>query len=619
MSSLFYRPAIDGLRAVAVLAVFWFHLFPEELPGGFLGVDVFFVISGYLITLILLKAEKDGGVFLRNFYQRRVARILPVFAAMGVVTLCAAAVFYSDQDFASAGAVLQAASCWMANVKALLQGNYFELSTDAHPFLHCWSLSVEEQFYALFPLAFVIGRRRLGRGMGQALCLAVAASWALGFLLLGRHPEWAFYLLPTRAWELLAGCVLAVWESDGRSGEGVARCGAVWSRLEWVGWLAMAGPFFWSPPRSPFTPWTALSTVLGTVLVLGSWSRVRGTPAESVSLGRLTAHPVMVSVGRRSFALYLVHWPVFSIVDYAGCVLPSWERTGMKVLLSAAVCELLHRAVEQPLRRVLSRPGNRRICFGAAVGVTLLLAGIGYGIRRTYYVAADQGSVARGGLFFRGPDSGTPKLLLLGDSNASMYGKWLRDFCGRRGWGLTVLSMAACDPLPLDAAGGGELWAALLRVVAEKRPDVVVFACRWSDKLQETPDRLKWALRQLQEDERQILLINEVPDLPPGATRAGIRAGLRPPFFEAEENRKKRARANRWVADSASPRVRVVDSASRFEAQDGSVVFWEGDREILYQDGRHLSEKGVARVEPRLVEAIEEALDAARPVAGGRR
>ena len=606
MSSLPHRPAIDGLRAVAVLAVFLFHLSPERLPGGFLGVDVFFVISGYLITLILARAERENAVRLLDFYQRRIARIVPGFAVVAGATLCAAAAWYSDQDFASAGAVLLAASFWMANVKALLQGNYFELSADAQPFLHFWSLSVEEQFYAVFPVAFVLGRRWLGRGMGAALCGVCVGSWGAGLALASRHPEWVFYLLPTRAWELAAGAVLAVCEADTVSRE--VRQAALWRKLEGVGWVGMGVPFFLKPPDSLSLQWMALSTVVGTVLVLGAW-RAAGAGERPGLSERLMAHRTMVWVGRRSFALYLVHWPVFSMVDYAGFWAGMGVRTVLKVVLSVLGCELLHRAVEQPLRGVLAQSGKRRICFAVALGAALILGGAGLAVRRSYYVTADRRTVDRGGLVFSG--AAGRRVVLMGDSNASMYGKWFRDFCQGQGWELTVLSMPACDPLPAISGNGGDLWSVLQSVVAKKQPDVVVLACRWSDKLEAGPDRLQRAVDRLLSDAGSVVLVNQVPDLPAGANREGIRRGWRPPFFEAAEERRKRERANGWVAALRSARIRVVDAATALMDPDGSVIF-EGKRPY-YQDNQHLSGHGVERVGPSLEEALF-AGDAVRPL-----
>ena len=212
-SSLQYRPSIDGLRAVAVLGVFIFHLKREWLPGGFVGVDIFFVISGFLITSILLRDHQRGSFSFGKFYQRRIARLFPAFFTVALVTLLGAFFIYSAQDLASCGANLVAATLSVANLKYLWQGNYFTMSPDAQPFLHYWSLSVEEQFYLLFPALFLFlcvkahGYRTVILG---ALC---SVSLFVCIWLTFRKPEWAFYLLPARAWELLAGSILATFSS----------------------------------------------------------------------------------------------------------------------------------------------------------------------------------------------------------------------------------------------------------------------------------------------------------------------------------------------------------------------------------------------------------------------
>jgi peptidoglycan/LPS O-acetylase OafA/YrhL len=155
-SSTEYRPAIDGLRALAVLSVFIFHLHHKWLPGGFVGVDVFFVISGYLITSIIFGDCQQNTFSLRKFYQRRIARILPAFLLVALATLLGASLIYGSQDLASSGANLAAATLSVANIKFMLQGNYFTISPDAQPFLHYWTLSVEEQFYMFFPLILLL-------------------------------------------------------------------------------------------------------------------------------------------------------------------------------------------------------------------------------------------------------------------------------------------------------------------------------------------------------------------------------------------------------------------------------------------------------------------------------
>ena len=205
-----YRPAIDGLRAIAVISVFIFHLNKTWLPGGFVGVDVFFVISGYLITSIILKDLHNGSFTIAGFYQRRIARIFPAFFTVGLVTVAVASYFYSSQDFASVGESLTAASLSIVNMQLMLQGNYFTVSPDSMPFLHYWSLSVEEQFYIFYPLFLVFLYKSCRKRLFLILCVFCGFSLLACVIYTTFRPIRAFYFLPTRAWELFAGCLLAI-------------------------------------------------------------------------------------------------------------------------------------------------------------------------------------------------------------------------------------------------------------------------------------------------------------------------------------------------------------------------------------------------------------------------
>jgi peptidoglycan/LPS O-acetylase OafA/YrhL len=174
------------------------------------GVDVFFVISGYLITSILCLDCEAGRFSLTKFYQRRIARLFPAFFTVALFTLAASWIVYNTQDFASAGVNLVAASLSLANVKYMFQGNYFEISPDAQPFLHYWSLSVEEQFYLFFPITLFVILRYARLHTLTILSLLGVSSLAGSVLLTQINPVWAFYLPPTRAWQLTAGCLIAV-------------------------------------------------------------------------------------------------------------------------------------------------------------------------------------------------------------------------------------------------------------------------------------------------------------------------------------------------------------------------------------------------------------------------
>ncbi len=262
--SLEYRPAIDGLRAFAVLSVFIYHLNNNWLPGGFVGVDVFFVISGYLITSIIFKECERGSFSLKKFYQRRIARIFPAMLTVGLATLIGAYFIYTAQDLASAGASFTAAVLSLENVKCLQQGNYFEIASDSVPFLHYWSLSVEEQFYIFFPLLFLLVFKYARKHLVLVLSILCIGSFLASAVMTQMKPAWAFYLLPTRAWELLAGCLLAVITDHARPAP----------EARWPNWFSTASfglilmSFLLIREEDHFPGYWALLPVIGAVGVL---------------------------------------------------------------------------------------------------------------------------------------------------------------------------------------------------------------------------------------------------------------------------------------------------------------------------------------------------------------
>jgi len=598
-----YRPDIDGLRAIAVLAVFVFHLNRRWLPGGFFGVDIFFVISGYLITSIILRDCEEGRFRFGRFYQRRIARLLPAFFAVAVTTLVGAALVYSPQDLASAGATLSAAAASVANLKFLLQGNYFVLSPDSQPFLHCWSLSVEEQFYLLFPAAFLLLYRRPRALMG--LC---ALSFGCYVALNRVRPEWAFYLLPARAWELLVGSVLArgacfslprranlatgVWTfCKGR----LSRRGACRS------WYMVRHFNLHADELRRFGGW---AQYLGVVLIGISFVRgqyallpVVGTACLLLSGARFLSSRPLVLTGRMSYSLYLWHWPVFSLVDYQFCWQPAIVRLGLKVFLSfgaAAACFLF---VERPGRIVLNRPHKRRMAFAALAGSLAVLIPLGILVRNANYLNADARAIRAGGVRFN-PRGRNGSMVLMGDSNGSMYGKVAAEIARERDLRLAVISVEAGDPLPNTA-----LWVDSLAVVRKEKPDFLLLVCNWN-KLRDDPARLTAALQELKLYAREILLLTQPPVLPENANREAIRNGNRPPFREDVAERAARLERNRFIKSVQGDNVRVIDIEPLFSRETGEIRFVDDCWNQLYQDRDHLSAAGAALVKPELLKAM---------------
>jgi peptidoglycan/LPS O-acetylase OafA/YrhL len=594
MAALKYRPAIDGLRAIAVLSVLIFHLNHQWLPGGFIGVDVFFVISGYLITSIILNDCEKGEFCLIKFYQRRIARIFPASFMVAFATLVGVSFIYSPQDYASAGANFLSAALSVANMKFMLQGNYFEISPDAQPFLHYWSLSVEEQFYLFFPLFFLLLFRYGRRYLVLVLSIVGLLSLLACLVVTVSKPVWAFFLLPTRAWELCAGALLAVLSS---------RSSQFWnsSRLPWlpsVG-LMLVGVSCLIIPESPHFPgWLATLPVLGTVFML------LPSDAGDGKIEKWLSAPPLVKIGRISYSVYLWHWPVFSLVDYQLYLAPELLRVCLKIGFSFLLAFLSFLFVENPGRVFLNHRRSRPIAYIGLMAVLGISVPIGVLVRRNNYVNAELSDVAKGGIVFSGKPGGR-SIVLMGDSTGSMYGKVMKEICEDLGYKLTVISVAAGDPLPSSDGKDSQLWIDSLAVVEHEKPDVLVMACRWEYVLKNDRSRLALALKQLQSHATRIFVLTQPPILPGNANRSSIRGGQRPPFMEDEATRDIRIFSNSFLMDCRSNKIEVLDIAANFQGQTGEVRFLDQYKRQLYHDSIHLSGYGANLIRPLIQTALQ--------------
>lgn len=594
-SQLKYRPEIDGLRAVAILSVFIFHLDHGWLPGGFVGVDIFFVISGYLISSILYYdciAEKFS---LQRFYQRRIARIFPVLFVVAFATLAGASFIYSSQDLASAGANLVAASLSLANIKYMLQGNYFAISPDAQPFLHYWSLSVEEQFYIFYPitlaLIFKYGRRHLV----LIFSLLSLCSFVSCVIITYVNPVWAFYLLPTRAWELFAGCLLAILPLRLANDHRVTTP----SYLPALGLLLIGLSFAFLHESALFPGWQAIIPVAGAVALILPHSNSQGW------VTKLLSSQIMIKIGKLSYSLYLWHWAVFSLIDYQFYLYPFGVRLAFKIILSVTLALLTFTFVENPARVWLNRPQNYRIAFVGLASILIFCVPLGLIIRNNNYVNASLADVTKGGLAYPG-ELGAFSVVLMGDSNGSMYGKVMKQICADLGGNLTIISVAAGDSLPQVIGDPSTLWLDSLAIVKSKKPDYLVIANHWTDKLHDHPDRLIMALNELKPHAKHIVLLNQPPILPAVASRASLRNGIRPPFFEDVETRTERQKVNDFLLSFQSDQISVVDISKYFDSEDGAILFLDEQGKLLYHDSTHLSGVGAEKIREVLKDSISQ-------------
>ena len=375
-----FRPDIEGLRGVAVLVVVLFHAGLAGVGGGFVGVDVFFVISGFLITGLLLREhDRTGRIAFLSFYARRARRLLPAAIVVLVATLIASLNLVAPLDRPAIGLDGAAAALSIGNIRfALASGDYFANVAAPSPFLHFWSLAVEEQFYLLWPALILIVARggHAHRRLVVGLVGLVAASFAANLVLTDVAANWAFYSLPTRGWELGLGGLAAVAVGAG-IGERVPRAlASLAGLLSLTGWLGLGAVAFATltfDPDLAYPGVAALVPALGTAVLLASGRRHLGPSL-------LLATAPLRFVGRISYSLYLVHWPILVLAPLAvGGPIDDLGRAGL-VGLSTLVAAVSWALVETPFRRSLPRlvsPPGRTVSVGLAsiLAVVLIAAG----------------------------------------------------------------------------------------------------------------------------------------------------------------------------------------------------------------------------------------------------
>ncbi len=365
-AGLKYRPDIDGLRAIAVVLVVMYHLGVGFTKGGFIGVDIFFVISGYLISGII-SSEIDAGHFsLLGFYERRVRRLFPALFGMLIFSSALAYLVLFPPELEYFGATLAAATIFLANILFYNGEGYFAGTHQAIPLLHTWSLAVEEQFYLLYPLALA---PLLGRNKGAlcwfALVVAAALSFALCLFLVKHDRSAAFFLLPSRAWELLLGCLLALGAIPELRHERHRQ----WASI--VGLLAILIAAGAINRGTAFPGWAAMAPCLGAVMIIHS-----GAKGDTL-VYRLLSSRYAVFIGLISYSLYLWHWPLIVFYTAHFGFLSDTERLLLGAT-SIAVAALSWRYVESPFRQRRRMP-RRKLLFSAAAMASasaLLLAAL---------------------------------------------------------------------------------------------------------------------------------------------------------------------------------------------------------------------------------------------------
>jgi peptidoglycan/LPS O-acetylase OafA/YrhL len=432
-----YRPEIDGLRALAVLPVIFFHAGFDAFSGGFVGVDVFFVISGYLITTIILADLERGKFSIIEFYERRARRILPALFLVMLVTLPFAWFWLLPGDMKDYSQSLLAVSLFISNILFWRESGYFDTVADLKPLLHTWSLSVEEQFYVIFPLLLLVFWKYGRYWISFLLTLIFLSSLLLAQWMSLAYPSAAFFLLPTRMWELLIGAFAALYFSE----IGHKNISKSWRELAgWTGIGLIAYATVAYNKTTPFPGFYALVPTVGAVLMILF-------ATQNTMIGRLMGHRVLVGVGMLSYSAYLWHQPLFAFARHRVSDTTDSLLFLLLISLTLSLSYLSWRYVETPFRNRVKF--SRKMIFTLAGVFTAFFVVIGYFIQKNdgyenRFVRTLQGDIGhvefhdhhnqyfdckpdtvasnalRWGEFLRCKQSrqGLPDVILLGDSHA---------------------------------------------------------------------------------------------------------------------------------------------------------------------------------------------------------
>jgi peptidoglycan/LPS O-acetylase OafA/YrhL len=635
MTARTYRADIDGLRAVAILLVVLFHA-TSRCPGGFVGVDVFFVISGFLITGLLLDEQRRETFRLGEFWIRRIRRLLPAAAVMVTAVLVAGFGFMLPEHYEDLAKSAIAQQLLVSNVHFMRKSGYFDGSAELMPLLHTWSLAVEEQFYVGYPLLLLLLGRLSKRMMAAALLVMAVVSFGVSDWGVRTHPQATFYLLPTRAWEILIGGLICFFPTPRHRSAWVANllAGLGLSGILLPAWLFNAATPF--PGRAALVPCLATAMVIYANSLTTTW------------VGRLLQMRPVVFVGLISYSLYLWHWPILSFLRYLRCDEPSSTLVrGIAVALSFLLAVLSWKYVELPFRRkdVLPQPKSLLVAAGAAV--SLLLAGalaivVCEGLPRrfspqaiSYATAAKDetihrqtvtlDAIKRGQLPTFGDAGGPVRCLVWGDSHAMSLIAGMDAACktrGVRGFQVTNHSTAPLlDFFVRKRLGLNERAPSFNRAVVDhavaEQVDVVFIAAYWLSYA-DRPDfcsSFRKTVRALSDAGIHVVIVRDIarfPYDPPMKLSMAVRLGQDVTRIGVHHDEYLRINRvwNDLFDELASDAVFVLDLSPSFVDEAG---LWRAERGgvSIYCDHHHLTTAGSMRVQP-LVEAFFDTLSTPR-------
>ncbi len=641
-----FRADIEGMRGIAVLLVVLFHSGVPGFEGGFIGVDVFFALSGYLITgIILYELAKNGKLSFRNFYARRARRLLPAAGFAAVCTVLLSILLYSPVELARYAKWASYTSVYASNFMFMRDAsNYFASDVGTNPFLHTWSLAVEEQFYLFWPalIALTLFATKSRRWLAIILVTMSAASLALCVYLTHYRAPWAFFSLPTRAWEFgLGGLACMLPERLVRGKIGIAALG-------WIGFGAVVGSACFYSPQTTFPGFAAVLPVVGTLTVL--IAGVTGIAYGPMTL--LNVGPLQY-LGRLSYSWYLWHWPILLLtgIRFPGI---TWQGKLLAASVALVIAHITFLILEKPIRFhpfLMPRPGLSLalVPLIAVAGISASL--LGQRIARqaltsepqaSFWAAANDrrvlfdahcittASSSRLAECNYGDRSSEARIVLFGDSHAEHWFPAVNQLALDNHWQLLTLLKSSCPAADVkvfnvslkryDTECVSWRQSALARI-AELQPEVVIVSESDSPVADPTKaarhhalspeawrDGVRSTISYLDAHNVKTIFIADVPkpdfDVPTCLSRAATRNGStdtcnvsRPSAFNEDARKAERAAVNSF------PKARLLDFADTLCPNQICLAMVQG--QVVFRDGNHLTSTFAHSLTPMLEREVE--------------
>ena len=626
-----YRPEIDGLRAVAVLPVILFHAGFQTFRGGFVGVDVFFVISGYLITSIIVSEKQDNNFSLINFYERRARRILPALFLVVLVSLPFAWIWMTPNELKEFSASLAAVAAFVSNVAFWRQSDYFASAAELKPLLHTWTLAVEEQYYVLFPLFVILFWRFSPLFMIGLLAVIAAFGFALAEWATTTYPTAAFYLLPTRGWELLLGALIALSFTKGWT-KIITTNLLVCEFVNVAGIALIAYAVFALDKITPFPGIPALLPTLGTAFLILCATR-------ETLVGRFLSNKTFVGVGLISYSAYLWHQPMFAFARLREFKEPNVFLLTLLIILVFVLAFFTWRFVERPFRD--KQRISKRTIFNSAGFVTAVLFGLGsfgylndgfiYRLSATERELASYADYKFDALYKRRQcfldvdqswvdfssvcssiNEKKNAVLLWGDSHAAALSNGLRNALPNA---LIQYTASSCPPILSEQI----LWRHsckdindfVLREIKRLQPKTIVLHAQWiTYKI--TRDQLSKAIREIEQASQRakIFVLGGVPQWWPTLPEYMLKNGIKPsdvlyvstPLLSVLH--KNDAVLRSAVSGSDALFVSPIDLLCNQSDECLAVAELHGKLELMAWDHGHLTETGSVVLTKRLLPKI---------------